>query len=154
MRVDHGGSAASNGSRRARAGMLVALGLIVTGLCACAGVSKRSYATDTWLDGTLTYLERMALPGGAEATVQLINLSPSETVVAEFRRTTTGEQVPLKFELPYRRDAAERGGQFVLRARIAIDGRLRWTTPMDVPVTLGNPRSPPIEVMLSAYPSR
>lgn len=95
------------------------------------------------LRGTVSYRERMALPGNAVVTVELmdaaVNAADAEPI-AETTFTTNNRQVPLTFELGYNRNQIDLRRRYVVRAEISIDNTVRWKTETDVPVlTLGGP---------------
>jgi heat shock protein HslJ/uncharacterized lipoprotein YbaY len=97
---------------------------------------------DRLLSGSVTYLDRMALPPGATVLVDLFGLD--QRVLAESRTVTDGEQVPIPFEIAV---PAEAGG--TLRAGIATGGRMIWISePLaiapDTPADLG-------EIVLSRH---
>lgn len=81
------------------------------------------------LTGVVIYRQRIALPAGAVVNVQLQDVSRADaaaTVIAEQTITTTGEQVPIPFELTY--DPAEIDERFTyaIGVRITIEGQLAW----------------------------
>jgi uncharacterized lipoprotein YbaY len=81
------------------------------------------------LTGTVTYLQRIALPTGSVIEVQLQDVSKQDVVaevIASQTITTAGENVPIPFELSY--DPAQIEDQFTyaLGVRITIDGQLAW----------------------------
>lgn len=84
------------------------------------------------LTGTVTYRERIALPGDATIDVRLEDVSRADApaeVVAEQRVTADGRQVPVPFELRYSAARIEAHRRYGLRAQIrAPDGELMFST--------------------------
>ena len=99
----------------------------------------------TVLNGTVTYLQRIALPPDAVLTVRLLDVSladaPSVTL-AETTTPTAGRQVPLPYSLSYDAARVEARHRYVVRAEIrGRTGALMWTTDTAYPVlTNGAPR--------------
>ncbi|GAD74828.1 hypothetical protein VAZ01S_016_00120 [Vibrio azureus NBRC 104587] len=83
------------------------------------------------ITGTIAYRERIALPDNALVTVTLEDVSladaPAE-VLASQSFTTDGQQVPIAFELSYDSNDIQPNHRYSLRARIDVDGQLRFTT--------------------------
>jgi len=96
----------------------------VTLLTACT-----SSATVT---GTVTYRERIALPGtGVVVTVQLQDVSRADApaiTIGEQVITDPGHQVPIAFEIEYSPDDIDERFTYAVRATIAVDGKLMFTT--------------------------
>lgn len=87
---------------------------------------KPTFATVT---GTVSYLQRIALPPNAVVHVELEDVSRADTpafVLASQKIITGGRQVPLPFWLTYDAASIDPRGRYNLRARIFIDGALRW----------------------------
>ena len=101
------------------------------------------------LTGTVTYLERIALPPTAEITVSLVD---ADLRVLATQAQTLGErQVPVPFAVVYA-GAVEEFAIYALRARIDVEGRMAFESPFDVLVlTGGNPSS---DVELRVRPQR
>lgn len=82
-----------------RTATIVIIGLVATVLTACAG----SMADSASISGTVTYLQRIALPQGAMLTVELVDISladaPAVTLGAYSSQPDT--QVPLPFTIAY-----------------------------------------------------
>ena len=95
------------------------------------------------LTGTVTYLQRIALPAGSVINVELQDVSRADAaaaVLATQTITTTGENVPIAFALTYDPGQIEERFTYAVRARILIDGVLRWTsTERYAVLTSGNP---------------
>ncbi|MBX3012741.1 MAG: YbaY family lipoprotein [Caldilineaceae bacterium] len=81
------------------------------------------------LTGTVTYLQRIALPAGAVIEVQLQDVSKQDvaaTVMASQTITTSGENVPIPFALTYDPAQIDERFTYALSARITVEGQLRW----------------------------
>lgn len=120
--------------------MILALVLLL-GLVVLAGCGKSSQAT---VSGTVTYLQRIALPPDAVVTVRIEDVSKADAmaeVIGEKVIHTGGTQVPIAFEVAYDADQIEENHSYSLRARIEDGaGKLLFTNDTSVPViTRGNP---------------
>jgi uncharacterized lipoprotein YbaY len=95
------------------------------------------------LTGTVTYLQRSALPDDAVVQVKLVDVSRADapaTVLAEHKIVTGGKQVPIPFELKYDPAAIDPRFTYAVQARIEISGQLRFITKQMYGVlTRGNP---------------
>ena len=98
----------------------LAVGMLVTPVA--------SVAAEQVLKGEVIYRERIALPPGAEVTVQLADVSLADApaaIVAEQKITPTG-QVPVPFELKFDTSAILEKNTYALQARIAVDDKLMF----------------------------
>lgn len=79
--------------------------------------------------GTVSYLQRIALPPNAVVEVKLVDVSrmdaPSVTLATQ-TIPTNGQQVPIAFSLPYRPEQINPSHSYAVQARILVDGQLRW----------------------------
>jgi putative lipoprotein len=102
--------------------------------------------------GTMTYLERIALPPSAEISVLLQDISLADTpakTLGEDKFTSDGKQVPFPFEVKYNSADIVDSHNYVVRGEIRLNGNLLFTTTQAYPViTRGNPTSG-IELILS-----
>lgn len=99
----------------------------LTGLCAGALLAQAAVAEARQLDGSLTYLSRIALPPGAEVVVEARGLQ--DTFLSETRFQTGGRQVPLSFAM-----TLPDGVNATIRAAIVVDGQPIWVSDaMQVP---------------------
>ncbi len=105
------------------------------------------------LTGTIMYLQRVALPAGAVIDVQLQDVSKMDvaaTVIASQVITTSGENVPIPFELAYDPAQIDERFTYALSVRITIDGELAWiNTERYAVLTNGAPASG-VEVMVQS----
>jgi uncharacterized lipoprotein YbaY len=113
-------------------------------------LTSHARAQETAVTGTVTYLERMALPPGAVVTVQLADVSladaPAE-LLSQQVITTTGEQPPFPFTLPYDPAQIDERFDYAVQARIELDGQLLFiNTERYAVITKGNPTE--IEVVV------
>lgn len=77
--------------------------------------------------GTVTYLQRSALPPTATIQVQLADVSRADApavVLAEQRIDAQGRQVPFPFELTYDPSRIDPRMTYAVQARIEAGGRL------------------------------
>lgn len=104
------------------------------------------------VSGTVTYLQRIALPESAIVRVQLLDVSIADaptTIVAEQVFSTNGAQVPLAFSLSYARDAVLETRRYSVSARITDrDGRLLFISDTFTPVITGGSPTAGIELVL------
>lgn len=95
------------------------------------------------VDGTITYLPRIALTPEAEIQVQLVDVSRADapaTVIAETTFRANGRQVPFAFALPYDPSRIQPNNSYAIQVRITEDGQLRFiTTRAYLVITRGNP---------------
>lgn len=102
--------------------------------------------------GTLSKLDRMALPEGTRAEVVLEDVSRADApavALATTTVTTVGNQVPLHFLLTYDPEAVLDRHTYALRARVeAPDGRLVYVTDTHNRVFETGPAAAPKELML------
>jgi uncharacterized lipoprotein YbaY len=98
--------------------------------------------------GTVTYLQRIALPANSEVTVRLAETGGS--VVAENTFSTGNRQVPIPFELRYEPRDINRQRNYELQAEIRSDGQLRFRSEAGRAVDLRGQPPANIELMLVA----
>lgn len=86
-------------------------------------------ATSPVITGTVSYLQRIALPDNAVVLVELLDISradaPSVTLASQ-QIITNGRQVPLPFTLSYDADSIAENATISVSARVLIDGELAW----------------------------
>ncbi|MEJ2301672.1 MAG: YbaY family lipoprotein [Anaerolineales bacterium] len=111
-------------------------------LSACAGASSDK----AQVSGSVTYLQRIALPPDALVVVRLEDISRADAaaeILFEQAFRTEGQQVPIPFALPYDPQDIDERNTYNLAARI-LDGesKLLFVSDTVVPViTRGNPTS-------------
>lgn len=93
--------------------------------------------------GTVTYLEKIALPAGAVVGVNLLDVSKQDApavTIGEQVITTSGNQVPFPFEIKYNPTTIDPRYNYAVRASITVDGKLWFISDTTYPViTRGNP---------------
>jgi uncharacterized lipoprotein YbaY len=119
--------------------ILLVLSIAAVALLAALPVSAQSPA----VTGTVTYLQRIALPPDAVITVQLADVSKQD-VAAEVISTQTiesgGNQVPFPYTLPYDPARIVEGFDYAVSARIESGGKLLFiSTQRYAVITKGNP---------------
>ena len=98
-----------------------------------AGMSMSAEESAT-VPGTVTYRERIALPPQAELTVRLVDLDDTggvASVVAEQQKTLGDAGPPYAFTLNYAPHTINEGLGYIVRARIAVDGTVRFSGEID-----------------------
>ena len=104
--------------------------------------ASKAAAIPATLVGTLTYRERIALPPGSEALVELRDVSRADapsTTIAE-QRIAIGGQVPIHFRLDYDAAVLDPKHTYAVSARITNGGRLLFISDtMTQVITRGNP---------------
>jgi putative lipoprotein len=92
--------------------------------------------------GTVSYLQRMALPPSAVIQVQLLDVSLADApanVIAEQKITLGDRQVPVPFTLNFDARKIEEKHSYSVSAKITVDGELRFISDQSYPVlTRGN----------------
>ncbi len=93
--------------------------------------------------GTVSYLQRIALPPTAVIVLQLQDVSRADApaiVVAEEKITLGEHQVPVKFSIKFDPAKIDQKHRYAIGAQILDDGRLRFVNDKSYPVlTQGNP---------------
>lgn len=102
--------------------------------------------------GTVTYLQRIALPEDAVVRVQIQDVSRLDaptTIVAEQVFSTNGTQVPLSFSVSYPAGSVLETRRYSLAVRITDrDGKLLFVSDTHVPVITGGSPTSGIEILL------
>jgi uncharacterized lipoprotein YbaY/membrane-bound inhibitor of C-type lysozyme len=100
--------------------------------------------------GTVTYLQRMALPPTAVIQVQLLDVSLADApskVIAEDKITLGDRQVPVPFELKFDPAAIDPKHAYSVSAKIMVDGELRFISDQShLVLTRSNPNKVEIVV--------
>lgn len=110
----------------------------ITILAGCGGSSESG------VTGTVTYLQRIALPPDAVVTVRIEDVSKADAlaeVMGEQVIQTKGAQVPIPFSVPYDPDKIIDNHTYSLRVWIEDGtGKLLFINDTSIPViTNGNP---------------
>lgn len=102
--------------------------------------------------GTVTYLQRVALPPDAVIRVQIQDVSILDapmTIVAEHVFGADGSQVPFEFKIPFSASSIMETRRYSLSARITDgEGRLLFISDEYVPVITGGSPTQGIEIVL------
>ncbi|OEF25664.1 YbaY family lipoprotein [Vibrio rumoiensis] len=83
------------------------------------------------ISGTIAYRERMALPDDAVISVTLEDVSIADKaadIIATDSFITGGKQVPFAFKLDYNANQIIPNHTYAIRAKIAVNGKLRFIT--------------------------
>lgn len=81
--------------------------------------------------GTVTYLQRRALPPNAIIEVKLLDVSRADApavTIAEQTITSAGKQVPFAFEIRYGPGRINERGRYIVRATILVGRKLVFTS--------------------------
>jgi uncharacterized lipoprotein YbaY len=92
-------------------------------------VTPTTPITGAVLTGTVSYLQRMALPPNAVIEVVLADVSRADapaTIIATQTITAAGKQVPFPFELTYDPAVIQPQYTYAVQARILVEGKLRF----------------------------
>lgn len=121
-------------------------------LAAPAVASGQGEGQTPAITGTVTYLQRIALPPEATVRVQLQDVSRADapaTLVAEVAVPTAGKQVPIPFRLPYDAAAVDATHRYHVRATIWVGEEMLFTSTTATPVIT---QSAPTEVAIVVQP--
>lgn len=137
--------------------ILLAAALPAAFLAACGGDGGGGGAKKTaYVTGTVTYLQRIALPPDAEVRVELQDISlqdaPAQTI-ASANVVTEGNQVPIPFSIAYDPDQIDPSHTYSIHAEIHTGGERRFITTQAYPViTREAPSNVEITVMALEKP--
>jgi uncharacterized lipoprotein YbaY len=102
------------------------------------------------VSGTVSYLERIALPPDAVVTVELVRVSPA-AVIAMSQFATEGRQPPFPFSIRYDPAAIDPGAVYAVQARIEAGGQLLFATSDSYfVITQGRPSN--VDLLLQRVP--
>jgi putative lipoprotein len=120
----------------------LSLALALPGAHAAEKKPAEPMAIPAIISGTVAYRERMALPPGSEAIVQLLDTSRADApaiVVAEQRIAIAG-QVPVSYQLDYDAVTINPRNSYTVSARIVNGSKLLFITDTATPaITRGSP---------------
>ncbi|AGT11144.1 YbaY family lipoprotein [Paracoccus aminophilus] len=116
----------------------------VLSLAACEAPAAK---TET-VSGSVIYRERMALPPGAEVSVQLVDVSRADAPSITLAETTIQpkSQVPIPYVLSYDPARIESGHSYALQARISDQGKLLFINTTHHPYVPGEAKQADILV--------
>jgi uncharacterized lipoprotein YbaY len=119
--------------------ILLVLSIAAIGLLATVPASAQSAA----VTGTVTYLQRSALPPDAVITVQLADVSKADApaqIISTQTIESGGNQVPFAYTLPYDPAQIDERYDYAVSARIESAGKLLFiNTQRYAVITKGNP---------------
>jgi len=90
--------------------------------------TKRQPAQGPAIRGELATRQRIALPADSLALVELRELGGQGSVVADWRRTLLGQQLPIRFELVYDPAQIDAAKNYGVRAAIIAGGQPLWAS--------------------------
>jgi putative lipoprotein len=96
-----------------------------------------AFAQNATVTGTVTYLQRIALPPNTVVRVRLEDVSLADApakVLAEKEIPTEGKQVPIPFELTYSPSDIQPSHRYSVRATITANNKLLFTSTTAYPV--------------------
>lgn len=103
------------------------------------------------ITGSVAYRERIALQPGALVIVILEDISLADApakVIAKHRFETNSKQIPLDFQLDYDSRKIQSNHTYNVRAKIEVDGKLRFITDTVTPVITDNNQTQHVALML------
>ncbi len=110
------------------------------------------FSAQPQISGTVTYLERIALPEKTAIRVQLIDVSIADVeapVVGETILNSDGAQVPFAFTISYTQAAIQEKHTYALSARISdSDGKLLFVSDTHIPADLSQTPAEGFEIIL------
>ena len=103
---------------------------------------------DRTLRGTVTYLQRSALPNDSEVRVRLIDTASNE-VIDQTSVNTNGRQVPIPFELNYNNARVNLQRTYGLEAEILTNGTVTFRTERPETIQLRGAQNLNIQVIVA-----
>ena len=87
-------------------------------------------ANEASISGKALYFERMALPSNAvfEATLEDISLMDEPSIIVGEMMISPAGQIPIAFEIKFNKDDIKKTNNYSVRARITVDGKIRFMT--------------------------
>lgn len=135
-------------------GILIIVGVIAVALLLdyLASKTKNPYEpVPATISGQVHYLERIALLPGSIMEVALLDTSIQDVPAVElanFAKVTEGENVPIPFTLTYNQRDIKENHSYSIRAKITVDGQLRWMSTNNIPVITNGAPTDNIEVLV------
>ena len=99
-------------------------------------------SSENSVTGSVTYMQRIALPSGSllEVTLADVSLADAPARIVGKQEITTTTQVPIAFEIKFDSSQIVPAHTYAVQARITTDGKLTWINDTAYPVlTRGNP---------------
>ena len=126
-------------------------------LGACTDVSRPATkpAVPPAVTGTVTYLQRSALPPTAVVEVQLQDVSLADapaTIINTQTIETQGKQVPFPYKVPYDPARIEASHHYAMRATIKDGDKLLFTTTQSYPVITNGAPTSNVEIIVEPVP--
>jgi putative lipoprotein len=104
--------------------------------------------------GTVTYLERIAMPQGAVVTVRLEDVSVADVaaVLLDQQVITAPGNVPVPYRVEYDSGSIDERHTYAVRAEIRVGGQLWATTTQSHLVITGGHPSTGVEILVHLVP--
>lgn len=104
----------------------------------------------TTINGEVWYRERIALPDNAILIIRLENVARQDVTadVIATKIIVLDNQQPWAFSLDYDATKITEKGRYVLRARVEVDGQLKFTNTTSIPAF--NNTDKPVRIMVSS----
>lgn len=109
------------------------------------------------VSGTVTYLQRIALPPNAVIEVKLQDVSRADapaTTIAEQKITAEGKQPPIPYELKFDPTKIDPKHRYNVSARIMVGDQLRFISDTAHPVLADGNSASGIEIIVKAVPPK
>jgi putative lipoprotein len=103
------------------------------------------------VSGSVTYLQRSALPDNAEITIELVDISITDApaqVISSITFNSEGRQVPFTFELPYDPAAIRENRTYAVQASITVEGRVLFRNTTAIQVLTNDSPTENIEIIV------
>jgi len=117
--------------------------------CTMNNISNESH-NQAVVSGNIFYRERISLPPNSVINVKLVDISLQDTkaiTIAEQEIITTGQQVPIPFELSYSPQNIKPSNTYAVQAKIIIGDKLVYISDQIYPViTRDNPQE--VEILV------
>jgi uncharacterized lipoprotein YbaY/LysM repeat protein len=110
------------------------------------------FKADKQVTGTVTYLEKIALPNDAVLEVYLLDATTPNapaTYISGYSASTHGDQVPLTFNLPYDSLQTLANGRYVVEAYISANGKLLFRNNSGLAVITNGAPTTNVEIVTS-----
>ncbi|TAH49233.1 MAG: LysM peptidoglycan-binding domain-containing protein [Chloroflexota bacterium] len=108
------------------------------------------YKTDAQVTGSVSYLQKIALPDDAVYEVYLVDMTndAAPVYISGVSNRTNGQQVPLPFSLPYDSAQINPSGKYVVQAFISSTDRLLFKNSSGVAVITNGAPTSNVEVLV------